>query len=446
MAVINLTPSGGNDLTQINKNLVSGNTVILTGIFQVTGLITPKSNSNLLGTGSTIINFAGTGGGIMVENVTNVEVGEFDITGTVDMNLTNDLVWTQATSSVVSNIYIHDINSSSGFGMMVWGYGIINITHSRCTSNISPGMGFVILGYGQNAANIVSNAVYYRCASINAGTTGTGEWTCGYDLAEGATGIDTLTVKDLYVIACTSNGAWLDGFHWENAYTKNGVVVIDCNSKSAGLEKLSGGYGSGYLLGFKSTDDLIFNNNTATGDNNYLCDVYAPTGTQYSEQLSLYNVVWGRTATVTRINAGGCLGLDIHNSNGTHDLVIYANNATVTNVTSYQLELSDGTYFTVPAFVDFYVVLGITGSGFTHGTTHTASLTITEFPAGISCQVQIQIGTALSSKISFTSGTNVPVSIPIIMPAAGTYSVYIDVYMEGVLIQTGTDHDQVTVV
>jgi|GEM_PF-2182735 hypothetical protein len=83
---------------------------------------------------------------------------------------------------------------------------------------------------------------------------------------------------------------------------------------------------------------------------------------------------------------------------------------------------------------------------FTHGTTHTASLTITEAPAGISCQVQLQIGTSLSSKVSFTSGSNVPVSVPITMPAAGKYSVYIDVYMEGVLIQTGTDPNQITVV
>jgi hypothetical protein len=60
--------------------------------------------------------------------------------------------------------------------------------------------------------------------------------------------------------------------------------------------------------------------------------------------------------------------------------------------------------------------------------------------------VQIQVGTSMSSKISFTSGNNVPVSVPITMPAAGKYSVYIDVYMEGVLIQTGTDPNQITVV
>ena len=84
-------------------------------------------------------------------------------------------------------------------------------------------------------------------------------------------------------------------------------------------------------------------------------------------------------------------------------------------------------------------------AGFTHGTTHTASFSITELPAGISCQVQIQVGTSMSSKISFTSGNNVPVSVPITMPAAGKYSVYIDVYMEGILVETVTDPAQVTI-
>jgi hypothetical protein len=86
------------------------------------------------------------------------------------------------------------------------------------------------------------------------------------------------------------------------------------------------------------------------------------------------------------------------------------------------------------------------GTSFTHGTAYTASFTVTENPPGISCQVQIQVGTSMSSKVSFTSGSNVPVSIPITMPAAGNYPVYIDVYMEGVLIQTGIDSTQVTVV
>jgi hypothetical protein len=59
--------------------------------------------------------------------------------------------------------------------------------------------------------------------------------------------------------------------------------------------------------------------------------------------------------------------------------------------------------------------------------------------------VQIQVGTSMSSKISFTSGNNVPVSVPITMPAAGKYSVYIDVYMEGILVETVTDPAQVTI-
>jgi len=117
---------------------------------------------------------------------------------------------------------------------------------------------------------------------------------------------------------------------------------------------------------------------------------------------------------------------------------------TASQVGSYPnvyFQVSDGTNT-----ASQYITITVTGNGYTHGTSHTAALSITELPAGKSCQVQIQVGTSLSSKVSFTSGSNVPVSVPITMPAAGTYSVYIDVYMEGVLIQTGTDPDQVTVV
>jgi len=87
----------------------------------------------------------------------------------------------------------------------------------------------------------------------------------------------------------------------------------------------------------------------------------------------------------------------------------------------------------------------IASGGFVHGSSHTASFTITELPAGKSCQVQIQVGTVLSNKVAFTSGTNVPVSVPITMPAAGTYSVYIDVYMLGVMVAAYTDPNQVVV-
>ena len=88
----------------------------------------------------------------------------------------------------------------------------------------------------------------------------------------------------------------------------------------------------------------------------------------------------------------------------------------------------------------------VNGSIFTHGDTYTASFNVTEGPTGKSCTVKVNVGSSTSNAVSFTSGSSVPVSVPITMPAAGTYPVYIYVYMEGVLIQTGTDPSQVTVV
>ena len=99
-----------------------------------------------------------------------------------------------------------------------------------------------------------------------------------------------------------------------------------------------------------------------------------------------------------------------------------------------------------------YVATG----GFVHGTSHTASFEITVQPANESCQVQLWLAvsatasfsseTAKSSLISFISGTNVPVSVPITMPAAGIYYVYIDLYMLGIKIESFTEANPITVI
>jgi hypothetical protein len=60
--------------------------------------------------------------------------------------------------------------------------------------------------------------------------------------------------------------------------------------------------------------------------------------------------------------------------------------------------------------------------------------------------VTVVVGSA-SASVSFTStGTTQNFSVVITMPAAGTYPVYIYFYMEGVLIKSVTDPNQMTVV
>jgi hypothetical protein len=94
----------------------------------------------------------------------------------------------------------------------------------------------------------------------------------------------------------------------------------------------------------------------------------------------------------------------------------------------------------------------IATGGFQHGSQHAASFSITENPYGKSCQFEFWLGPnqttkiATAGKVNFTSGANVPVTCSITMPSAGTYNVYVDVYMLGVLIDKLVASSTVTVV
>ena len=91
-------------------------------------------------------------------------------------------------------------------------------------------------------------------------------------------------------------------------------------------------------------------------------------------------------------------------------------------------------------------------SGFTHGTSHTASFQVTRTPAGIACQLEVWLSpdgvtkSATSGLVSFTStGSAQTMALPVVMPAAGIYDVYKDVYVSGVLVDFANDNS-VTVV
>jgi hypothetical protein len=106
--------------------------------------------------------------------------------------------------------------------------------------------------------------------------------------------------------------------------------------------------------------------------------------------------------------------------------------------------------------IEDYETFSIWWTGFVHGTSHTASFEITIVPGNESCQVQLWLAVsatapfsseaAKSGLVSFISGTNVPVSVPITMPAAGIYYVYIDLYMLGIKIESFTEANPITVI
>ena len=85
-------------------------------------------------------------------------------------------------------------------------------------------------------------------------------------------------------------------------------------------------------------------------------------------------------------------------------------------------------------------------SGFTHGTSHTASFSVTVTTSGKACQVEIwltpdgKIKSATTGLTAFTStGVAQKMALPVTMPAAGTYQVNKDIYMNGVLIDFTQD-------
>jgi hypothetical protein len=91
--------------------------------------------------------------------------------------------------------------------------------------------------------------------------------------------------------------------------------------------------------------------------------------------------------------------------------------------------------------------------GFTHGTSHTANFPVTVKPSGLSCQVELYLGPNASTKsstsglVAFTStGASQNLSLPVTMPAAGTYNVYINIYAGGVLIGAYSGNTPVVVI
>ena len=107
-------------------------------------------------------------------------------------------------------------------------------------------------------------------------------------------------------------------------------------------------------------------------------------------------------------------------------------------------------YDDLPSWWATYIA-GITGSvppptGFTHGTSHTASFSVTVTTSGKACQVEIwltpdgEIKSATTGLTAFTStGVAQNMALPVTMPAAGTYQVNKDIYMNGVLIDFTQD-------
>jgi endo-alpha-1,4-polygalactosaminidase (GH114 family) len=87
-------------------------------------------------------------------------------------------------------------------------------------------------------------------------------------------------------------------------------------------------------------------------------------------------------------------------------------------------------------------------NSFSPGSVQTAAFSSSGvLPSGKSCSVTVIVGTSSGSQTFTSTGTTQSFSISVTMPSTfGTYPVYIDIYMEGILVKSVTDPNQITVV
>jgi len=328
--------TGTSDQNIINSYLTVGNTVELApGTFNINGIILPASSTHLYGQGTTtLFNFSNAA--IDINNVSDVELNSFKITGTINKSI-GAAVFIGINSANQSGFLIHDISctatgSNDFYAYVVGNLTLSNLVYSDVDANAPDGMGFMLSGEGTTPG--IQNVTYYHCTVENAGVASTRllsdgvSWTTGFDFAE----YGGLTINHLQAIDCSVNGAWESDFHIEDAPTKQDVIITGCNATNAG-QKPSPTYGYGFV---SNTGDVIFYNNTTSSNiGGDLCldgTVYTPIINGISPANS--------TKTAAVVNQGNCSGV-IVNIDATHkELVLYSNNG---NVVNQQIEL--GNYY-----------------------------------------------------------------------------------------------------
>jgi hypothetical protein len=355
--------------TQVIANYYGSGNIIEIGPGKVIdtdtwGILWLPPNITFIGQGpTTILNIGGIylGNGWM--NTGNVELGGFNMTGITQQPPYSSVF--VGVSSNASNLYIHDIytdqQQGGHFDLYINGAFILsNIVFSRCISESAYRMGFCISG--EKANPIIQDVTYYRCKQHNAGITNYAvPWMAGFDIAEFGTDQPTSTSRRITVIKCESDGAFESTFHHEYATIKKDIVYLDCAATKAGLKPdnfqndngtVGPQYGAGFLMTFKPTDDFIANG--LTGGNNKLGDMRVLEPTGWINYTPPVDMVWGSNKTVTRINQGNCIGIEVID-NDNIDLYLYSSNELPV---TQQITLSNGSKLRVQ-FTDFAIYKGV---------------------------------------------------------------------------------------
>jgi hypothetical protein len=425
--------SGNADQTVINKYLTAGNTVELApGTFNIywPGIL-PSSSTHLYGQGNTtIINLYNVY--IDVHDVSNVEIDHLEITG-AGQGLA---LFIEATSTSVSNFYIHDIycNATVSNDFEVWmdDEQVGNVTFSRCSAVNPDGNGFSIFASGATN-NLINNVTFYKCSVQNAGVASSrlGPYIVGFDTGENIDSGDEpdLSITNMYLIDCSVNGAWESDYHIEyGPATQQNIVFTGCNAQNAGRNP---SYILGY--GFKvQTGDVVEYNNTASSNAGGDLLLYNTTYTPIINGINPPNSV----KTATALNQSNCSGVII-NTDSTHkELVLYSNDG---NAVNQQIDLGnyyaadDGNTYSfngtriLVQFSDYTVIKLVQTTSLTVPSVNTNSTSnLTSTGATINANLN-SLGSASSVTVSFEYGLttdygSTAVGVPSTMTGTGAFN------------------------
>jgi hypothetical protein len=234
---------------------------IAEGTFQLTSNINMATGVTLEGSGiaATTINFVATLPAYLrlrVNDVDNVSLGNFRTTG-------NGRIEFSATGgSYHSNLIAHDIHADGASSCVyVRCYGtstLQNVQILRCQGNDCYAMAFYVGGdyTNQSPENTWLNGGWVQdvtledCVALRCGIASRPHlYVVGFDLAEGAN-IQTMRIR-----RCTSNGNYMNGYHFEAAPKTLDVVFEDCTANDNGLAKGEG-------VGFEYRNDTGWHETT----------------------------------------------------------------------------------------------------------------------------------------------------------------------------------------
>jgi len=199
------------------------------------------------------------------------------------------------------------------------------------------------------------------------------------------------------------------------------------------------------------TSVLVPNSRTDLGGNvlsEPMLRVHPTTNTSTAKFLTA--LFPGTALPVSEIKQANLLGLLVQVNAEYLDMIMFSADGQVVNqwveLGKDYIAADGGTYTFngTQILVQFtgYQVIQLKTSSFPVGSQKTATFPVTVIPSGLLCQVELWLGpnantkSATSGLVAFTStGAAQNLSLPITMPTAGTYNVYINIYVGSTLIK-----------